>query len=364
MNTELEYQIALTFVPNVGTVIAKKLIEHFSNATNIFTADKRTLHEAGINNRIIESIKTFDDFSKVEKEILFIERNSIQPIFITQKDYPQRLLNCFDPPILLYYKGSANLNEAKIISIVGTRNNTLYGKKAAEEIIEKLSAQNILIVSGLAYGIDSIAHKAALQNNLQTIGVLANGLQIIYPAQNKKLAEDMIVQGGILSELPHDTAPDKYNFPRRNRIVAGMADAVLVIETSRKGGSLITAQIASSYNREIFAVPGRMDDEKSEGCNYLIQANIAQIFTDVEQFLFAMNWSKSTKKPKQQMIAFADLSAEEQKVIDALKIDNTLHIDELQSRCSLNSGELANAILSLELSGIIASLPGKMYQLL
>jgi DNA processing protein len=364
MNTELEYQIALTFVPNIGTVIAKKLIEHFGSAAPVFTADTKAFYEIGINKRIVESIKTFRDFSKVEKEISFIERNHIQPIFITQKNYPQRLLNCFDPPVLLYYKGSADLNETKIISIVGTRANTPYGKKTTEEIVEKLSAQNILIVSGLAYGIDSIAHKAALQNNLPTIGVLANGLQTIYPAQNKKLAEDMIAHGGILSELPHDTAPDRYNFPRRNRIVAGMADATLIIETSRKGGSMITAQIANGYNREIFAVPGRTDDEKSEGCNYLIQANIAQIFTDVEQFLFAMNWSKSKKKPKQQTLAFADLSADEQKIIDALKTTDTLHIDELQNRCSLSSGELANAILSLELSGIIASLPGKRYQLL
>ncbi|WP_082915386.1 DNA-processing protein DprA [Arachidicoccus ginsenosidimutans] len=363
MNEELKYQIALTLVPSIGVVTAKKLIEHFGDAQTIFSANKKDLRDAGIASDAIESIKTFDDFSKVDEEILFIKKYKIQTFFITQKDYPQRLLNCYDPPVLLYYKGNSNLNDEKIVSIIGTRNNTPYGKKTAEEIVEKLSVQNILIVSGLAYGIDTIAHKAALKNNLQTIGVLANGLKTIYPSENKKLAEEMLAQGGLLSEFSHDTKPDRYNFPRRNRIVAGMADATIVVETSRKGGSMITAEIANSYGREIFAVPGRIGDEKSNGCNYLIQSNKAQIFTDTEQFLYAMNWNNSKKKPKQQTMIFADLSLNEQKVVDVLRTNEALHIDTLKASCGLSSGELASAMLTLELAGIIVSLPGKLYQL-
>ena len=363
MNNELPYQIALTLTENIGVVTAKKLVEHFGNASDIFIAGKKELYNAGIPRDAVESIKSFNDFSIVEKEIAFINQYNIEPLFITQKNYPQRLLNCYDPPVLLYYKGNADLNQTKIISIVGTRSNTPYGKKITEAIIEKISAQNILIVSGLAYGIDTIAHKAALGNGLPTIGVLANGLKNIYPAENKNLAKEMIAGGGILSELLHDAKPDRYNFPKRNRIVAGMADATIVIETSRKGGSMITAEIASSYGREVFAVPGRIGDDKNEGCNYLIQSNKAQIFTDVEQFLFTMNWDVSKKKARQQTIAFADLSPQEQKVVDALRSKNTLHIDELKAASGLSSGELANAILNLELSNIVEALPGKMYKL-
>lgn len=364
MTEELKYQIALTLAENIGCVSAKKLAEHFGNASAIFNANKKELYEAGILRDAIDSLKSFKDFSIVEKEIAFIERYNIEPIFITQKNYPQRLLDCYDPPVLLYYKGNADLNSQKIISIVGTRSNTHYGKKITETILEKLASQNILIVSGLAYGIDTIAHKAALGNGLPTVGVLANGLKNIYPAENKNLAKEMIANGGILSELLHDAKPDRYNFPKRNRIVAGMADATIVIETSRKGGSMITAEIASSYGREIFAVPGRIDDTKSEGCNYLIQSNKAQIFTDIEQFLFAMNWDTSKKKAKQQTIVFADLSPTEQKVVDILRSKNNIHVDELQTASGLSSGELANAILSLELSNIVETLPGKIYRLM
>ncbi|MDE1192473.1 MAG: DNA-processing protein DprA [Arachidicoccus sp.] len=362
MSSELIYRIALTMVNNIGSVTAKKLIDHFYTATAIFKANKKELYESGMPKDVVESIKDFKDFSKAEKNVEFIEQNNIEPIFITEKNYPQRLLNCFDPPVLLYYKGNADLNHQRIVSIVGTRNNTNYGKKITEDIIASLASQNIIIVSGLAYGIDTIAHKTALDKGLQTIGVLANGLKTIYPAQNKKLSDTMRTQGGILSELPHDAAPDRFNFPRRNRIVAGMADAIIVIETSKKGGSMITAEIANSYSREIFAIPGRVDDSKSEGCNYLIQSNKAQIFTDVEQFLFAMNWNNSKQYPKQQQILFHDPSLAEQKIIDILRMQGSLHIDELQSKSKLNASELSGALLSLELAGIVEVLPGKIYK--
>ena len=200
-----------------------------------------------------------------------IEKFKIQPLFIADKNYPQRLLRCYDAPTLLYYRGNADLNATKIISIIGTRNNTDYGKQVTEKLVTDLQEQNILIVSGLAFGIDAIAHKAALNNGLPTIGVLAHGLDSIYPSQHKCLAKDMLQQGGLLTEFRKETKPDKHNFPRRNRIVAGMADATIVVETAIKGGSIITAELAHNYNRDVFAIPGKITDSKSAGCNYLVK---------------------------------------------------------------------------------------------
>jgi len=233
-----------------------------------------------------------------KKEIAFLEKYKIQPLFITSDNYPQRLLNCYDPPTLLYYRGNANLNAQKIISIIGTRNNSEYGKALTEKLVEDLKEQQVIIVSGLAFGIDAIAHKAALQQNLQTVAVLAHGLQTVYPAQHRTLAKEITAQGGLLTELPHHAKADKHNFPKRNRIVAGIADATIVVETQVKGGSMITAELANNYNRDVFAFPGKVTDIKSSGCNYLIKNNKAILLTDVQQLVHAMNWQAKTPKKK------------------------------------------------------------------
>lgn len=233
MTDELLYQIALTIIPNIGPVQAKILLEHFDKAADIFKAPKKELENLeGIGPVKANIIKAFKDFAGAEDEMAFIEKYKVETLFLKDENYPKRLLNCYDPPTLLYYRGNADLNTSRIISVIGTRNHTDYGRQITEQLIEELQAHRALIVSGLAYGIDAIAHKAAIQHNLSTIGVLAHGLDTLYPPQHAVLARQMLLNGGLLTEFRKETTPDKHNFPRRNRIVAGMADATIVIETA------------------------------------------------------------------------------------------------------------------------------------
>ncbi|MDB5205104.1 MAG: dprA, partial [Flavisolibacter sp.] len=263
MHSELFYQLSLTLIPNIGDVQAKILVQHFGDAGSIFKAKISELEKIdGIGEIRARSIKHFNEFHLAEHEEKFIDKYKIQALFLTDEAYPKRLLNCYDPPTLLFYKGAASLNTSKVIAIVGTRSNTDYGKAFTEKLVKDLLEHNILIVSGLAFGIDAIAHKAALKNGLQTVGVVGHGLDKIYPAQHASLAKEMITEGGgILSEFFSGTKPDKHNFPLRNRIVAGMSDATIVIESTVKGGSMITAKLADAYNRDVFALPGRTTDK-------------------------------------------------------------------------------------------------------
>ena len=292
----------------------------------------------------------------LKNEMKFIEKYKIQPLFISDKNYPQRLLNCYDSPTLLYYRGNADLNASKIISIIGTRSNTDYGKQVTEKLISELKDLNVLIVSGLAFGIDGIAHKSALQNQLKTVAVLAHGLHTIYPHQHKALAKDIIAKGGLLTEFRNGDKPDKHNFPKRNRIVAGIADATIVIETAIKGGSMITAELANNYNRDVFALPGRTIDSKSAGCNYLIQNNKAILFTDAKELLESLGWQSKKINKKQQKELFIELSDDEKIIINILKEKETTHIDEINIRSNLSSSSVAAAILNLELQNVISGL--------
>ena len=365
MNHDLLYQVALTLVPNIGDVHAKALISIYGDAHSVFKAKKKELENIeGIGTVRARSIKDFTDFSSSEEEIEFIEKYKITPLFITDADYPKRLLNCFDCPSLLYYRGNADLNTAKIISIVGTRNNSAYGKLVCENLIEGLRSENVLIVSGLAFGIDTIAHKSALKNDLQTVAVLAHGLDRIYPDQNKSLAKQITGQGGLLTEFISKSNPDKQNFPKRNRIVAGMCDAVIVIESGKKGGSLITAELGNGYNKDVFAIPGRVNDTKSEGCNYLIRNNKAALINSADDFLELMNW-KQTPKPsaKKQRELFIELSPDERTIVGILQQKDGTHIDELYFKSGLSSSAVATALLMLEMQNVVASLPGKVYKL-
>lgn len=362
---ELLYRIALTLVPNIGPVQAKILLQHFDQASPIFQAKRSTLQRIeGIGSIRAERIKTFTDFARAEKEILFIEKYGIQPLFLSDPDYPQRLLNCYDPPSLLYLKGKLDLNAPKIVAIIGTRSNTDYGKQVTQTLVEALAPCQLVIVSGLAFGIDALAHKACLKNGLPTIGVLAHGLDTIYPPQHHALAKDMLQQGGLLTEFISTTKPDKHNFPMRNRIVAGMCDAVIVVETGVKGGSIITADLANSYNKDVFAFPGRSSDPKSAGCNHLIKTNRAMLLTDAQQFIEAMGWeNKKTGSKTRQRELFIQLSEEEKTVVAILQAKESVAIDELNYRSNLSSSTVAAAILNLELQGVVAALPGKMYRL-
>jgi DNA processing protein len=351
-------------VPNIGDVQAKILLDHFGNGQNVFNASKRDLgHCEGIGEIRAKSIKDFSDFSKAEEELAFIEKYKIQALTLSDDAYPKRFLNCFDPPPLLYYRGAASLNDSKMLAVVGTRTSTDYGKQVTEQLVEDLSAEGIVIISGLAYGIDAIAHKAALKNNLKTIAVVGHGLDTIYPSQHKSLAKEIVLQGGILTEFTSKTKPDKHNFPTRNRIVAGMSDATIVVESSVKGGSLITAKMALSYNRDVFAFPGRSTDARSGGCNQLIKNNQAVLLTDAKQLLEYLGWDNKKVKPKQQRELFINLTPDQQTLIDILKEKETLHIDELYLKSGLTSSAVASAMLTLEFDNIIASMPGKMYRL-
>jgi len=275
-------------------------------------------------------------------------------------------LNCYDSPTLLFYKGTADLNASKIISIVGTRTHTDYSKKITDKLIEELSSQNILISSGMAYGVDAIAHKAAVKNNLPTVGVLAHGLDQIYPPDHSNLAKDMLKSGGgLLTEFRSQTKPDKHNFPTRNRIVAGMSDATIVIESGIKGGSMVTAELANGYNKDVFAFPGKVTDSKSAGCNYLIKSNKAMLLTDAQQLIEIMGWEEKSQKlkVKSQKEIFIELSKEEKIIVDILNEKETVHIDEINLRSGLSSSAIAAAILNLELQNVVNGLPGKIYRL-
>jgi DNA processing protein len=365
LSTNLTYEIALGLVPNIGDIHAKALINHFGNAEAIFFARKKELEALeGIGTIRAASIKSFHDFEKAEEEIQFIKKYKIIPLFITDKNYPQRLLNCYDSPSMLYYKGNTDLNSSKIIAIVGTRNNNEYGKNICEKLVEELADEEVIVVSGLAFGIDSIAHKAAIKNEMKTIGVLEHGLDRVYPSQNSALAKQMITNGGLLTEFRRLTKPDRQNFPSRNRIVAGISDAVIVVETGIKGGSLITAELGNSYNKDVFAFPGRVNDTKSEGCNFLIKNNKAALITSAKDILENMGWKKKnvTSAAKQREL-FIELTADEKTVVDILQSQEQVHIDELYLKSKLNSSAVAAALLMLEMQGIIASLPGKIYKL-
>lgn len=366
MENELLCQLSLTFVPHIGSVHAKILINHFGIAADIFKTKKSQLEKIeGIGEVRAKSIASFEDFFIAEEELQFIKKYKIETLFLTDKNYPQRLLNCYDPPTMLYYRGNADLNTSKIIAVIGTRNNSDYGRQTTEKLIKELTAQNILIISGLAFGIDAIAHKAALKNNLQTVGVLAHGLDTIYPSEHTSLAKNMVSNGGLLTEFASSTKPDKHNFPIRNRIVAGMSDATIVVETGIKGGSMITAELANGYGKDVFAFPGKTTDAKSAGCNYLIKNNKAVLLTDAQQLIEAMNWEEKQKpKARKQRELFIELSNDEKIIINLLQEKDAVHIDELNHKSNLNSSAVAAAILNLELQNVVGSLPGKLYKIL
>ncbi len=358
------YQIALTQVPGIGTVQAKQLIETVGSASEIFKMRKNKLGLIeGIGEMRAAAIKNFIDFAAAEEELEFCKKHNVQMLFLGDENYPSRLMHCYDAPTLLYFKGNAELNAQKIVAVVGTRHHTEYGKQLTEKLVEDLSELQVLVVSGLAFGIDSIAHKASLKHQLPTVGVMGNGLSKVYPSVNKPMAKEMVLQGGLLTEFGNKTLPDKHNFPRRNRVVAGMADAVIVIETAEKGGSMITAELAGSYNRDVFAYPGKTTDIRSGGCNRLIQQNKAQLVTSAQDVIEAMGWQKKKSKPKAQRSLFIELSSEEKLILNSFKEKEQVHIDELYFGHSLTGSSVAAAILNLELQGVIKSLPGKIYTL-
>jgi len=366
MNEQLLYNIAITSIPNIGNITAKKLIAYCGSAKNVFNEKKGVLEKIPgigfVNAEKIIQHKT-SVLAIAEKELKFIDAQKITPLFYLDKNYPKRLIHCEDGPIILYSKGKVNFNNQKVISVVGTRKATDYGKDFCNKIIKDLVPHNPLIISGLAYGIDICAHKAALKNKLPTVGVLAHGLDRLYPQQHASIAKQMLSNGGLLSDYKSETNPDRENFPKRNRIIAGLADLTLVIESSKKGGSLITAELANNYNRDVFALPGRLSDVQSEGCNWLIKINKAALIQSAKDIEYIMGWKADEKKPQNQTRLFVELS-ENQKIIQAIlaKKDKTA-IDDISLLAKMPMSETASLLLDLEFNGLVKSLPGKMYKL-
>ena len=361
-NREL-YQIALTFVTGIGDVTGKKLVAYCGGAEAVFCETKKALEKLpGITENTVNSIKSKQVLARAEEELSFIEKNNITQLFYLDPKYPKRLQHCHDSPMMLYYKGEADLNVAKVVGVVGTRNISEYGKYITERIIEDLSLDNVLVISGLAFGVDAAAHKAALKYDLATVGVLGHGMQTIYPAENRKLSQRMLEKGGVLTEFVSGTKPDRENFPQRNRIVAGMVDCLLVVESALKGGAMITADLANSYDREVFAVPGRVGDIYSEGCNYLIRTNKANLVTSANDIRYTMRWDIDTKVVTKQMRLFRDFSEDEKKVMDVFKNSSVVHLDDIIVGTELSPSKIASVLLSLEFDGILTALPGKRYQ--
>jgi len=365
-NEELLNLLALINANGIGDVMAKKLISHCGSASEIFSENKQTLAKIpGVGTAIIYALKNKSIFTRAEQEIEFINTHNIQYSYFQDSDYPQYLKHCFDAPILFFKKGKIQLNNQKIISIVGTRQMTSYGKSVLESLISNLKAYNPVIVSGLAYGVDAYAHKLAIENQLQTIAVLAHGLDRIYPAIHKKYTDKMIKNGGLITDYWSNTRPDKENFVKRNRIVAGISQATIVIESAEKGGSLITADIANSYNRDVFAIPGRITDAYSRGCNQLIKTNKAAVLTSAKDIAYILNWEKDNLKEKSiQKQLFVELSDIEKSVYNYLLKEGKQQLDLIALHCNLPVFKTATLLLTLELKGVIKPLPGKIFEAL
>lgn len=362
----LAHKIAISLIPGIGSVTARNLIAYVGSVEGVFQEKERNLMKIpGVGEVNAQKVVRQDVLERAKREVDFIQKNRIQTFFYLDENYPTRLKNCSDAPIILFYKGNANLNERRIISVVGTRNATNYGKDVCDELIRSFSEKSyrVLVVSGLAYGIDVQAHKACLKYNVPTVGVFAHGLDNVYPQLHTPVASKMLGNGGLLSDFISETKIDRQNFLRRNRIIAGLADATVVIESAEKGGALVTADIANSYNRDVFAFPGRSNDLYSRGCNKIIKLNEATLVENQADIEKAMNWDiKVSANRAVQASLFVELSPEEQKLADLLKGGDRF-VDEITIETKLPMSKVSALLLGMEFKGLVISLPGKMYRL-
>jgi len=361
MNNLLQ-RIALTQVKGLGPVLARMLVSECGGVTEIFERDDAYLKSIPrVTESIISSIRDPYIFERAEQELNFITKNDITPLFYLDKAYPNRLEFCADAPLMIYTKGNLNLNSRKVIAVVGTRNGSAYGKDMCYKIINDLAPFNPLIISGLAMGIDITAHKAALENNLQTIGVLAHGVDSLYPPSSRSVGTKMLSHGGVISEYMSGTMPARENFPSRNRIIAGACDAIIIVESKKRGGSIISADLAYSYHKEVFAVPGKASDMLSEGCNDLIKYQKAIMITNGHDVAREMNWSVPKEKNKQHEL-FPELTKNEKTVLENIRQESSIGIDTLKSKTALSASDLAVSLLQLEFNGLIRALPGKTFE--
>lgn len=367
---EKVYQVALSMVPHVGGAVARQLISYCGSASKVFNAKARQLQRIpGVGNKIITSIRNSSVLEKARQETENCAQRGVQIISYTDPGFPFRLQQIYDAPIVIYYKGTADLDQTRVISIVGTRKATAYGRRITEELIASLAPYNVLIVSGLAYGIDIYAHRFSLTYGLPTVGVMASGLDIIYPAVHRKDAMAMLHQGGLLTEHPLGCKPDARKFPARNRLIAGLADATIVVEAAERGGALITANLANDYDREVFAVPGSLHQAYSKGCNYLIRNHKARILITVEDIVAMLNWDQqrfSVKPESACRWSIDDFQLDDQEKAVAMLLveyDEGLRIDEISWKAHVPIHQISSVLLQLEFKGVVKAYPGKKFKI-
>jgi DNA processing protein len=370
-DTELLYTLALQHVPNVGDITAKRLIGHCGSAEAVLKETKqRLLKIDGIGEFVLSELFNTNHLKEAEKEIQFIKQNAIGVSYFKDETYPEKLKHCVDGPILLFQTGNINLKQKHIISIVGTRKITASGIAFCEKLIEALKPYNPVIVSGFAYGTDITAHKNAIKHNLQTVGCLAHGLNQIYPKVHKKYMVDVEKNGGFLSDFWSTDTFDRNNFLKRNRIIAGLSEATIVVESAEKGGSLVTADIAHSYNRDVFAVPGRTTDQLSAGCNNLIKYQKAHMMTTPLDVPYLLNWQLEdtstglAAKPPVQKQLFVELDDTEKLIYNYLKANNKQQLDVIALNCNMPIFKVSGTLLNMELKGVIRPLPGKLFEVI
>lgn len=360
------HRIALSMLKGIGPVNARNLVAYCGGVDALFSDRKikRSLEKVpGIGPKLLAAVLDRKVLDQAEKELAYVRKHKLRMLFYLDDDFPRRLRPCEDAPVLLFARGNADLDTKRSVAIVGTRSPTDEGKRLAAGLVEGLKDIGATIVSGLAYGIDITAHRSALKNGLPTIGCLAHGLDKLYPGEHAATAKEMVSQGALVTELPSGAPFAPGNFPARNRIIAGLADCTIVVESGTKGGSLITADIAQSYDRDVFAIPGRPSDSKSTGCNQLIQQNKAALVNNAADVIRLMEWEPRKKKMPKQAALFVDLLPDEQALVDIIKVKGKVDIDELCHQSRMPQGKAASLLLNLEFNGVVRSLPGKVYAL-
>ncbi len=357
-------RIALKMTPGLGDITLRKLVDHYGSAGDVFNQNNGELRALrGISGKAVDAIISKGYHSPAVRQYHRLRKLGAELFFYTDKDFPVRLSHCCDGPSMLFYKGSSGLNGRRTLGIVGTRKATEEGKGITEKIVKGLVDYGVTIISGLAYGIDTQAHRSAINAQLPTVAVLGHGLDTIYPSQNAALARKMVENGGLVTEFFSNTIPDRENFPKRNRIIAGLCDGVVVVEAAKRGGALITAEIANSYNRDVFAVPGRWGDEYSMGCNRLIRSNKAALIQSAEDIIYVMGWDSRISAAKAQVNLFEQLPEKEQMIYSTLLKNGAAGIDWLSHLTKIKTGELTALLLKMEFDGLIRVLPGKMFVL-
>lgn len=361
--SDLQYVLALQHVPNLGDASAKKLIRYAGSAEAVFKEKKSALLKIdGIGNYKLNDLFSSENLRAAEKELEFIQQNKIETLYFLEENYPEKLKHCLDGPILLFKRGNIDLVNKKVLSIVGTRKATNHGVSFCEKLIDDLAVLDVVIVSGFAYGIDITAQRAAIKHGLQTIGCLAHGLNQIYPGVHQKYVKDVEANGGFLSDFWSTDVFDRNNFLKRNRVIAGLSEATVVIESAEKGGSLVTADIANSYNREVFAVPGRPSDSQSRGCNMLIKSQQAHVLSSAVDLVYMLNWHPETKSKSVQKQLFVELEEEEEMLYGYLRENGKEQLDLIALNCSIPTFKAATLLLNLELKGVVRPLPGKLFE--